>query len=144
VSRLLHPLSGSTEWVEYEGATVVRKILNGRANIAELVMDGPAGHFEGASLRLYNPESRQWSLNYASGQSGTMSPPTIGEFKNGRGEFYSQETFNEKQIFVRFVISEITQDSCRFEQAFSSDGGKTWEVNWIAIDKRIPDKTSTD
>jgi hypothetical protein len=61
----------------------------------------------------------------------------IGAFKNGRGEFYAQETFNGRAIFVRFVISDITPDSCRFEQAFSDDGGKTWEVNWIAVDTRV-------
>src|SRR5215207_1245179 len=108
-----------------------------RANLVELVADGPAGHFEGLSLRLYNPESRQWSLNFAGGNSGAMSPPVIGAFKNGRGEFYGQETFNGRAIFVRFVISDITPDSCRFEQAFSDDGGKTWEVNWIAVDTRV-------
>ena len=139
LSRLQRPLTGSTTWVKYEGTTVVRKVWNGRANLVELVADGPAGHFEGLSLRLYNPQSRQWSLNFAGGNSGAMSPPVIGAFKNGRGEFYGQETFNGRAIFVRFVISDITPDSCRFEQAFSDDGGKTWEVNWIAVDTRVKD-----
>jgi len=137
--RLLHPLTGSTTWVEYEGTTVVRKVWNGRANLVELVADGPAGHFEGLNLRLYNPQTRQWSLNFASSSGGTMSQPTIGEFKNGRGEFFDQETLNGRAIFVRFVISDITPTSCRFEQAFSDDGGKTWEVNWIATDTRVKD-----
>lgn len=139
LSRLQRPLTGSTTWVKYEGTTVVRKVWNGRANLVELVADGPAGHFEGLSLRLYNPQSRQWSLNFAGGNSGAMSPPVIGAFKDGRGEFYSQETLNGRAIFVRFVISDITPDSCRFEQAFSDDGGKTWEVNWIALDTRVKD-----
>ena len=137
--RLLNPLTGSNTWVEYEGTTVVRKVWNGRANLVELVADGPAGHFEGLSLRLYNPQSRQWSLNFANANSGVMAPPTIGEFKNGRGEFYNQETFNGRAILVRFVISDITPNSCRFEQAFSDDGGKTWEVNWVATDTRVKD-----
>jgi len=137
--RLLNPLTGSTTWAEYEGTTVVRKVWNGRANLVELVADGPAGHFEGLSLRLYNPESRQWSLNYANSNGGVMTQPTIGEFKNGRGEFFSQETLNGRAIFVRFVISDITPNSCRFEQAFSDDGGKTWEVNWVATDTRVKD-----
>ena len=139
VKRLLRPLTGSTTWVEYEGTTIVRKIWNGRANLVELVMDGPAGHFEGLSLRLYNPDSHQWSLNFSNINSGALSLPTIGEFKNGRGEFFNQETLNGRAIFVRFVISDITANSCRFEQAFSDDGGKTWEVNWIAIDTRVKD-----
>ena len=135
--RLLHPLTGSTTWVEYDGTTVVRKVWDGRANLVELVADGPAGHFEGLNLRLYNPESHQWSLNFANSQAGTIGVPTIGEFKNGRGEFYDQETLNGRAILVRFGVSDITADSCHFEQAFSDDGGKTWEVNWIAIDTRV-------
>lgn len=141
LKRLLHPLSGSTEWMEYNGTTIVHKIWNGRANLVELQVDGPSGHFEGLNLRLYNPQSRQWSLNFASSSGGTLTQPTIGEFKNGRGEFYDQETFNGRAILVRFVISEITANSCRFEQAFSDDGGKTWEVNWIATDTRVKEGT---
>ena len=137
--RLLHPLTGSTSWVEYEGTTVVSKVWNGRANLVELDVNGPSGHLEALSLRLYNPESRQWSLNFANSKGGTLGQPTIGEFKNGRGEFFDQETFNGRAILVRFVISDITPNSCRFEQAFSDDGGKSWEVNWIATDTRVAD-----
>jgi hypothetical protein len=140
LKRLVHPLTGSTTWIEYDGTTVVRKVWDGRANLLELDADGPAGHFRGLNLRLYNPESHQWSLNFSNSASGTLSQPTIGEFKNGRGEFYDQETLNGRAILVRFVISDITPNSCRFEQAFSDDGGKTWEVNWIAIDTRVKDE----
>jgi hypothetical protein len=138
VARLVHPLTGSTTWVTYEGTTIVRKLWNGRANLGELEVDGSAGHIELLSLRLYNPQSRQWSLNVASSGGGTLSVPTIGEFKNGSGEFFDQETFNGRTILVRFVISDITPNSCHFEQAFSNDGGKTWEVNWLATDTRVP------
>jgi hypothetical protein len=138
VKRLMHPLTGSTTWAEYEGTTVVRKIWNGRANLTELEADGPAGHLENLSLRLYNPESRQWSLNYASSRGGAVNlPPTVGQFKDGRGEFYDHEPFNGRMILVRNVWMDITADSCRFEQAFSDDGGKTWEANWIAVDTRV-------
>ncbi|WP_266172180.1 hypothetical protein [Dyella subtropica] len=137
LKRLLHPLTSSHEWATYEGTTVVRKVWDGRANLVELEADGPAGHLELLSLRLYNPQARQWSLNGASSKGGSLSVPTIGEFKNGRGEFIDQETFNDRTILVRFVISEITPDSCHFEQAFSDDGGKTWEVNWVATDTRV-------
>jgi hypothetical protein len=139
VKRLVQPLSGSTTWVEYHGTSVVQKLWDGGANLVMLDVTGPKGRIEGVSLRLYNPESRQWSLNFASRAAGTLDKPTIGEFNNGRAEFYSQETFNGRAILVRFVISDITPTSCRFEQAFSADGGKTWEVNWIATDTRVPD-----
>jgi hypothetical protein len=141
VSRLLHPLTGSTTWVDYEGTAVVRKVWNGRANLVELEADGPGGHFEGLNLRLYNPQSHQWSLNFSNSNGGTLSQPTVGEFKEGRGEFFDQETLNGRAIYVRFVVSGITPDSCRFEQAFSDDGGKTWEVNWIATDTRVKDES---
>ena len=137
--RLVKPLTGSTTWVEYDGTTVVSKVWNGKANLVELDVTGPAGHIEALSLRLYNPESHQWSLNFANSAGGTMAIPTIGEFKNGRGEFYDQETLNGRAVLVRFVISDITANSCHFEQAFSDDRGKTWEVNWIATDTRVKD-----
>jgi hypothetical protein len=91
------------------------------------------------SLRLYNPVSRQWSLNSANVTGGTMSVPTVGEFKNGRGEFYDWEEIGGRMVLVRNVWSDISAKSCTFEQAFSDDGGKTWEVNWVAVDTRIPD-----
>jgi hypothetical protein len=139
LKRLLHPLTGSTTWVEYDGTTVVRKIWGGRANLLELEVGGPAGHIEALSLRLYNPDSHQWSLNFANSAGGTMAVPTIGEFKNGRGEFLDQETLGPRAILVRFVISNVTATSCHFEQFFSEDGGKTWEVNWIADDTLMVD-----
>lgn len=137
LSRRPKPLSGSKAWVEYEGTTVVRRVWNGRANLVELDVSGPAGRIEGLSLRLYDPHARQWSLNFASSRGGSLSPPVIGEFKDGRGEFFGQETIDGRAILVRFVISDVTASSCRFEQAFSDDGGKTWEVNWIATDTRV-------
>jgi hypothetical protein len=136
ISRLLHPLTGSTTWTEYDGTSVVRKLWNGRANLLELEVSGPSGHIEALSLRIYNPDSHQWSLNFSNSSSGTLGVPTVGEFSHGRGEFYDQETIGGRAVLVRFVISDVTADSCHFEQAFSADGGRTWEVNWIATDTR--------
>jgi hypothetical protein len=139
ISRLQHPLTGSTTWIEYHGTSVVRKIWDGRANMVELEVDGPGSHVEGISLRLYNPQSHQWSLNFANSRVGTFSVPTVGEFKNGRGEFFDQEEFNGRMILVKNVWMDMTANSCQFEQSFSDDGGKTWEVNWIAVDTRVKD-----
>ena len=136
LKRLKSPLSGSTEWIEYSGTTEVRPVMAGRANLVELDVSGPAGRIEGASLRLYNPEAHQWSLNFASARGGVLTPPTIGAFRNGCGEFYGLDTWNGRTILVRFVILIIDPNTARFEQAFSSDGGKSWEVNWIATDTR--------
>src|SRR5438445_2316827 len=137
--RFLPPLSGSTAWAQSEGTAFVRKVWNGRANLLVLEVDGPKGHIEALSLRLYNPQSHQWSLNFANSKGGTLSQPTIGGFKDGRGEFFDQEMLHGRAILVRFVISDITANSAHFEQSFSDDGGKTWEVNWIATDTRAKD-----
>jgi hypothetical protein len=136
LKRLQHPLTGSTTWLEYDGTSTIRKIWNGRANLVELEVDGPTGHIEGLSLRLYSPQYHQWSLNFANSAQGIISIPTIGKFKNGRGEFYDQETFNNRTILVRNVFEDITTTTYRFQQSFSDDGGKTWEPNWIAVDTR--------
>ena len=139
IHRLVHPLTGSATWTDYDGTSVVRKIWQGRANSVELEVTGPSGHIEGLSLRLYNPQSHQWSLNFANSAVGTLGVPTVGEFKDGRGEFYDQEMINNRMVLVRNIWSDITPNSGRFEQAFSDDGGKTWEVNWIATDTRMHD-----
>jgi hypothetical protein len=138
-SRLLHPLTGDTTWSEFEGTSVARKVWNGRADLLELESDSPAGHSEGLILRLYNPQSRQWSVTFANSNDGTLSRPAIGEFTNGRGEFFDQEIHNGRTILARSVLSEITPKSYRLEQAFSDDGGKTWEVNWISVHTRVGD-----
>ena len=138
--RLLRPLTGSTPWVEYEGSSVVRKVWNGKANLGEIDLKGPAGHIEGLSLRLYNPQSGQWNISFANAAGGALGPAMVGGFKDGRGEFYDQETFNDRAIFVRFIFSDITPTAFKLEQAFSDDGGKTWEANWVATFKRVPAK----
>jgi hypothetical protein len=137
LSRLVSPLSGSVEWAEYRGTSIVHPIWDGRANLVELDVEGSAGRIRALSLRLYDPTSRLWSLHSASVRGG-MSPPAIGAFKDGRGEFRSEEELDGRPILVRFVISDITEMSCRFEQGFSDDGGASWEVNWIATDTRQP------
>jgi hypothetical protein len=129
--RLLHPLSGSDTWVELDGISTVRKVWDGRANLGEFEVNSPTTHIEGLSLRLYNPQSHQWSISWASSADGSLTTPMIGQFNNGRGEFYDQEFFQGKSIYVRFIFSDITATSFRLEQAFSADGGKTWEPNWI-------------
>lgn len=141
LKRLLHPLTGSNEWVEFDGTSVTRKVWNGRAELEEFETDGSSGHIEGLTLRLYNPESHQWSLYWANSRNGILAQPTIGEFKNGRGEFLDQEPFNGRAILVRYIWSEITPNSAHFEQSFSDDGGKTWEVNWITDQTRVADQS---
>ena len=136
LKRLVHPLSGSTTWAEYDGTTVVRKVADGQANLVELDVTGTTGSIKGISLRLYDASSHQWSLNFARLGSGSLTTPAIGQFKDGRGEFTNPDTLDGRPILVRFIISDITAKSTHFEQSFSADGGKTWEVNWVAVDTR--------
>ena len=138
LKRRLKPLTGSNSWVEYEGVSVVRKVWDGKANLGEIDLAGPAGRIQGMSLRLYNPASGQWALSFSNSADGTLGPPMIGGFKDGRGEFYNQEQFNGRAIFVRFLFTDITPASFKIEQAFSDDGGKTWETNWISTFTRAP------
>ena len=137
VSRLLHPLAGSKEWADYDGTTEVTPVWNGRANLVQLEVDGKAGHLEFLSLRLYRPDDGQWSLNVASSRGGVLGVPTVGGFKDGYGEFYDHESWDGRPIVVRFVITPRGPDAIHFEQAFSADDGKTWELNWVADDTRV-------
>jgi hypothetical protein len=142
LKRMLHPLTASTAWVEFDGTSVTRKVWDGRAQLEEFETDSPvAGHIEGLTLRLYNPQTHQWRLYWASSKNGIMDPPQIGEFKNGRGEFYAQDILNGKSILIRFIWSDTTTSKPHFEQSFSDDGGKTWEVNWITDQTRVNDQS---
>jgi hypothetical protein len=130
--RLMHPLSGSNDWVEWDGRTVVRKIWGGRANMAEFKGVTPSGPLELIALRVYNPTSRQWSLDFATSRVGKLGDvPSVGEFRDGRIDFYDQEPFNGRAILVRFSVYSTGANTHTSEQAFSADGGKTWEVNWV-------------
>jgi hypothetical protein len=130
-ARLLHPLTGSTTWVEMDGVTIVKPVWGGRGNLAEFKANGSAGPIQLLSLRWYNPKAHQWYLDFATPNVGTLGIPGIGEFKNGRGEFYDQEVIDGKTILIRFSIWGITLSTAQSEQAFSNDGGKTWETNWV-------------
>ena len=131
-SRLVHPLTGSTTWTDMDGSSVVKKVWGGRANLAEFAADGPAGHIELLALRWYNPTAHQWNIDFATPNVGTLGAvPGVGELKDGRLTFYDQEPINGRAVLVRFVIWGTGVDSAQSEQAFSDDGGKTWEVNWV-------------
>jgi hypothetical protein len=140
VRVLRNPLSGAApDWAEFSGTSEVRPILGGRSNIVELSVKSPKGAIEGVALRLYNPQSRQWSLNYASLRGGVLTAPVYGGFDGkGRGIFYGQDMLDGRAILVRFVITVVSANEARFEQAYSADGGANWEINWIAVDTRRP------
>jgi hypothetical protein len=136
VVRVRAPLSEDAAWTEFRGASIVHSFSDGRANLVDLDVANGARRIQGVSLRLYNPQTGQWSLNFASMRDGVMTAPVHGAFENGRGVFYGQETVDGRVVLVRFVISDITSTSARFVQSYSADGGQTWVDNWIATDTR--------
>ena len=132
IQTLTKPLTGSKTWIKMEGVVTVTKIWDGKASLEELKAEGPGGLIEGATLYFYNPQSYQWSQSFALSATGILGVPAIGGFKNGRGEFYSKETHDGRKVLVRSLWLDIKPDSHRFEQAYSKDGGKSWETNLVA------------
>jgi hypothetical protein len=140
VRKLLHPLTGSHEWDELDGTVVTRSLpmLEGW-NESEMKVDSPTTHthIEILAVRLYNPASQQWSIYGSSIKTGIFDPPQIGQFNNKRGEFYAQDIFQGRAVYIRYVWQDLSPSSTHFEQAFSADGGKTWETNWIYDGTRV-------
>ncbi len=137
LKRRLNPLTGSNTWVEFDGTGVCYKVWDG-SELDTIDVDSPiGGRIEGLTLRVYNPQSHQWRLYWANRKIGILDPPQVGEFKDGRGEFFAQDTINGKTILIRFVWTNLNTSTPHFEQSFSDDGGKTWEVNWITDQSRV-------
>lgn len=135
--RLRCPLTGSTEWYEFEGSSVERPFWDGQGNLEEYEGNSPNGRIRGLALRLYDPYSKQWSIHWSSGATGTLDRAMVGGFRNGRGEFYNQDLFEGREVMVRFIWTSINANAARWEQAFSADGGRTWETNWIMDFTRV-------
>ena len=135
--RLKERLNGCTEWEEFTGDTVDRKILEGLGNMDENIIHRSTGPIHAISLRLFNSQTREWSIYWSTNLTGTLDVPMIGGFEDGRGEFYSQEVFEGRHIYNRFIWSKITVNACQWEQAFSADGGKSWETNWVMEFERL-------
>ena len=138
LKRRVHALSGSNEFIELNGTVNTRAIWGGRAHLEQIEADGPNGHWEGLSLFLYNPTAHQWSQTFVNSKAGTVDAGLVGSFKNGRGELFESDTLEGRSILVRGVWSDITPTSHRYQESYSDDGGKTWEVELTA------DKTKAD
>jgi hypothetical protein len=126
ITRVLDPFDGGTHATTSEGTKTASPILGGRGWIEEIEADGPNGHWQAATLFLYNPKSGQWSQSYIDSDGAHVEAPEIGEFKDGRGEFYATEKYKDRNVLVRGVWSDITADAHRYEIFFSQDGGRTW------------------
>jgi hypothetical protein len=130
--RLKERLAGSHEWIEFDGTSELRTLMGGYGNVDDNVMDLPAGRYRAASLRSFEPRSNTWSIWFLDGRTplGPLDPPVRGRFRDGVGTFLGDDTFNGVPIRVRYTWSKITPRSAHWAQAFSTDGGATWETNW--------------
>jgi hypothetical protein len=137
--RLRERLAGSEEWDEFESTVVARPILDGLGNEDEFRTDY-AGGFVGMSFRFFDPERKRWSIYWAdTRRSGELDPPVLGGFSGDTGVFEGDDTFDGRPVRVRFIWSGVTTPTPRWEQAFSEDGGATWETNWIMDFTRAKD-----
>ncbi len=137
--RLKDRLANSREWVEFSGTTVTQTLLGDSGNIDDNVLELPGDPYRAVTLRAFDAKSRTWSIWWLDGRSaaGPLDPPVVGGFQDGVGTFYASDTLNGKPIRVRFIWSGITASACHWEQAFSPDGGSTWETNWTMDFERV-------
>lgn len=135
--RLRQRLAGSTDWVEFDGTCTAWELLGGHANVEDHFLDDPAGAYRAATFRRRDPESGTWSIWWFDSHFSKLDPPVQGGFRDGVGTFFADDRFDEKPIKVRFLWSEITPVAARWEQAFSTDGGVSWETNWLMTFSRI-------
>jgi hypothetical protein len=135
--RLKRRLVGDTEWIEFTGPASARKILDGFGNFDEFQILLPSGAYVGSTVRLFNPATQLWSIYWMDSRNPTLDPPMVGKFSDGRGLFYGDDSFEGRPIRVRFIWSPMTMRTCRWEQAFSADGGSTWETNWVMAFSRV-------
>jgi hypothetical protein len=131
--RYLRIKEDAREWLDAEGTASHRELMDGRANLEEYTINAPSGDYRAVALRSYDPKTSQWSIWWLDGRTpdGQLDPPVQGHFENGVGTFYGNTLINGKPTRVRFVWSQITATSARWEQAYSSDAAKGWETNWI-------------
>ena len=129
--RLRKRLAGSDEWDAFEATVVARPLLDGVGNEDEFRTDYDGG-FIGMSFRFFDPEKKRWSIYWAdTRRCGELDPPVFGAFSGDTGTFEGDDTFEGRPILVRFLWSGATTRTPRWEQAFSEDGGETWETNWV-------------
>jgi hypothetical protein len=131
--RLKERLAGCTQWEEFGGTSLMQKLMDGHGNVDDNLIEAPAGAYRAVSLRSLDPNTAQWAIWWVDGRNPhqRLDPPMVGSFSGGIGTFYADDIINERPIRVRYLWTDITANSCRWQQAFSPDGGNTWETNWI-------------
>lgn len=129
--RLMGRLEGATQWQEFDARCEARALPGGIGNIDSFVPMAWRDGFTGATIRLFDPQARQWSIYWVDNSSGVLQPPVVGGFDGGEvGIFEGPDTLRGMAIDVRFTWTRISADHARWEQAFSADNGASWETNW--------------
>jgi hypothetical protein len=125
-------LQHCTDWVEFDARSDVEPLLNGFGQIDRYSALRNGSPVEGITLRLFNPQTGEWSLYWADTvRPGVLLPPMVGRFNGEVGEFLGDEAVDGKPVLCRFYWTRSADGRPRWEQAFSDDGGKTWETNWV-------------
>jgi hypothetical protein len=129
--RLVKVLAGCEDWYEFDATLDCQTYLDGHGVFD--VLRAPERDIEGLTLRLYSPQEQVWRIWWASRNSdGHLDVPVVGRFDGTVGTFECDDTWQGIPIRVRYRWSHVDTANPRWEQAFSTDGGKTWEVNWTA------------
>ena len=136
--------SGVVKWIKMTGTVIDQPLWHGRANLEKIEAYGPGSHFQGLTLFLYDPRSRQWSQQFAGSSDGVIEEPVYGEFRNGRGVFYGWSGSGGRKVLERDVWSDITPNSYHFEIASSADGGETWVTGFVAQLTRLKQSPDYD
>ena len=127
--KLKSRLTNSNEWIEFKSTVEMHKLLNGIGNIDTYKTTVDGKPFEGIALRLFNPQTKLWSIYWVAGNVGVLDTPVVGSFEGNIGKFYAKEKYKGKDIIVVFVWDKTDPNNPIWSQAFSPDNGKTWEVN---------------
>ena len=136
--KLKHRLAHSSEWDIFSGTCEARAVLGGQGDVDDNVLKDPTGTYRALTLRAFDTQTRKWSIWWVDSRHPyPLDPPVVGAFRDGVGTFFSNDTFNKKPIVVRYIWSDITANSAKWQQAFSDDGGKTWETNWVMEFRRV-------
>jgi len=134
--KLRRRLCDDVEWMEFGGRATVRAVLDGFGTIDENLIEEPGGGYSALALRLFDPATALWSIWWVDGRNPVLQPPVAGRFEQGVGSFFGDDVFEKRPIRVRFLWSGISERSANWEQAFSADGGATWETNWTMAFER--------
>lgn len=136
--KLRDRLCACREWYDFPGTLEVRTILGGTGNFDHNELFDPAGSYEASSLRLFDPEADKWSIYWLDARAPSLERPVVGRFDGIKGTFFNEEELRGRPVRVRTTYKPLSPSTAEWTQAFSPDGGESWEVNWVMEFTRVP------